>query len=633
MTSAGGHWSATEISAADISPTEVDATEIAADTGAPPRQTPPPGPRFAGLTDALAGAGRAFARWCGTPAARDVAACLFFVLCSMLLTRGLWPDPTNRALADNVNDQALSEWFLAHDVLVWTGDFSFVTDRLNAPDGVNLMSNTAHILSGALMAPVTVLFGAPVSFALLSAGNLAATAAGWYLLLARTLRRHRAAALVGGLFAGFAPGMISQANSHLHMTAQWLVPPIVWCLIRLTRVVATRAVATTAVGLGLLIAAHVLLGEEVLFLTALTMALFTAGYVLRRPTWARAVAPRFLAGLCIAAGVSGALIAYPLWVQFAGPQHTPNAPFGPEYFYGDLASFAVYSPLSVGGSPEAARLAANPTELNAFLGLPLMLVVIACVAWRWRSPVTFAAALAGLVMFWLSLGPSVFYDNHRTGLPSLYRLIAHVPVVNSALPTRYALALIPLISLILAYALHAAWHHGGFARIALPLAVVVALAPTVPRSLATTARTPVPTFITAGGWRQCTPEGGVLVPVPLPTPAQPDAMRWATAANVSFALPEGFFIGPYGPEGHSSIGTYSQPTSALLAKVASTGEVPPIDNKTRAQAQRDLAFWRADCLALAHVTQERALRQTLEELLGPGRPIDDTWTWKVPASR
>jgi hypothetical protein len=635
VTSTRGHRSATEIGTADIRPAEIDVDAGPAprpDRTAPADKPSQSGRPFAGLTAALVRAGKAVGRWWQTPAALDVAVCLFYVGCSVLLTHTLWPDPATRVLADNVNDQALVEWFLAHGVLVWSGDFSLVTDRLNSPDGVNLMSNASHILHGVLMAPVTVLFGAPVSFALLTAGNLAATAAGWYLLLARTLHRNRGAALVGGLFAGFAPGMISQSNSHLHMTAQWLVPPILWCLIRLCRVVTSRAIITTALGLGLLLAAQIFLGEEVLFLTALTMGLFAAGYALRRRAWAREVAPRFLAGLAIAASVCVILVAYPLWVQFAGRQHTPNAPFGPEYFYADLASFTVFSPLSIGGSPEAAQLAANATELNAFLGLPLMLVIIACVAWRWRSPVTFAAALAGLVMFWLSLGPSVFYDNHRTRLPSLYRLIAHVPVVNGALPTRYALALIPLIAVVLAHALHAAWRQAGFARIGLPLAVLVALAPLVPRPLASTYRAPVPSFISAGGWRQCTPEGGVLVPVPLPTPAQPDAMRWAAAANAAFALPEGFFIGPYGPEGRSSIGTYPQPTSLLLAKVASTGKVPPVDAKTRAQAQRDLRFWRADCVALAHVAQERALRRTLDELLGPGRPIGDTWTWKIPAS-
>ena len=139
------------------------------------------------------------------------------------------------------------------------------------------MSNASHLLHGVLMAPVTVLFGAAVSFAVLVALNLAATAAGWYLLLVRGLRLRRGAALVGGVVTGFAPGMISQSNSHLHMTAQWLVPPIIWCVIRLTRVTTRRTTVTSGIWLGLLVAAQLLLGEEVLFLTALTAAIYFGG--------------------------------------------------------------------------------------------------------------------------------------------------------------------------------------------------------------------------------------------------------------------------------------------------------------------------------------------------------------------
>ena len=165
---------------------------------------------------------------------------------------------------------------------------------------------------------------------------------------------------------------------------------------------------------------------------------------------------------------------------------------------------------------------------------------------------------------------------------------------------------------------------------AVPVAVAAALLPIAPVPLAATDRQPVPRFISSGAWRQCSPEGGVLVPVPLPTPKQPDAMRWAAAANVAFGIPEGFFIGPHGAGGKSSIGIYPQRTSQLLAAVATTGSVPEVDAATRAQARKDLEFWRADCVALARVRNEAALRETLEALLGPGTRIADTWTWKIP---
>jgi hypothetical protein len=125
------------------------------------------------------------------------------------------------------------------------------------------------------------------------------------------------------------------------------------------------------------------------------------------------------------------------------------------------------------------------------------------------------------------------------------------------------------------------------------------------------------------------PKGGVMVVVPAPDPGEPDVMRWPAMANAAFAIPEGFFIGPYAAGGRSSLGVYPRPTSQLLTKVAEAGQVPAITDGDRQQAQADLQYWRADCVALAPVANEPALRITLEQLLGPGRAIKDTWTWKI----
>jgi len=572
--------------------------------------------------------------------------CLVYLALAAWVGQGLWPDPATRTLAHNAGDQTLIEWFLAHGVLFWTGDLDLLTLRLNSPDGVNLMSNASHILHGILMAPVTVLFGASVSFALLVPLNLAATAAGWYLLFARGLRRDRLAAMVGGLFAGFAPGMISQSNSHLHVSAQWLVPLTVWCVIRLARSRSPSSAIAASIGLAALVCAQVFLGEEVLYLTAVTMLLFALAYAAVRPSWARRVAPTFLTGLTLAGSLSALLLIYPLWMQFDGPRHVPNAPFAPQFFYADVWGFLSYSPLSIAGKAEAGALASSAAELNTFLGAPLVALLVALVAWRRRSPSVVAAAVAIVVMAYLSLGVTVVAGGEATDFPSLYRHIADLPVISGALPTRYALALIPLIAVILVDAIEAAragatdrvreavryaspMRAGTGAALAVPLAVAAVLLPLFPLPLPATHRDPVPEFITSGAWRQCVPEGGVLVPVPLPTPYEPDQMRWAAAANTAFGLPEGFFLGAYGPYGRASVGTWKQPTSGLLTDVATTGLVPPITDEMRARARVDLEFWRADCVALAPVPNAEALRSTLEQLLGPGTPIADTWTWRI----
>ncbi len=121
-------------------------------------------------------------------------------------------------------------------------------------------------------------------------------------------------------------------------------------------------------------------------------------YGLARPRWARRILPRFAGGLLVTTVAAGAALAYPVWLQFHGPQSVPNGVFSPDYFSADLASFPAISPLSVAGTEEAARLSTGPSEYNTFLGIALILVVVACVIWLWRRPAILAAAITGLVM-------------------------------------------------------------------------------------------------------------------------------------------------------------------------------------------------------------------------------------------
>jgi hypothetical protein len=104
-------------------------------------------------------------------------------------------------------------------------------------------------------------------------------------------------------------------------------------------------------------------------------------------------------------------------------------------------------------------------------------------------------------------------------------------------------------------------------------------------------------------------------------------MRFATDQRVAFGMPEGFFIGPYGPDGRATVGTARRSTSALLAEVANTGKVPLIDANMRAQAKVDLTHWRAKCVVLTEHPRRAALLRTLEELLGPGRLVADAVIW------
>ncbi|MBQ0976537.1 hypothetical protein [Micromonospora sp. M61] len=578
----------------------------------------------------------------------DLLAALVCAVLAGWVTHGLWPDPAGRTLALNPEDQALYEWFLAVDARALLGDFGLLTDRLNAPDGVNLMANTTVIALGIVFAPVTLLLGAPVTFALLAAANLAGTAFAWYLLFHRTLRARRLAAALGGGICGFGPGMISQTNSHLHMTAQWLVPVIVWLVARLLRASDPgrttldgtgrdrlpgpdrRRMLTSAAGLAAAVTAQVFIGEEVLFLAAVTLLVMAISYAVADRDLARRALPGFAGGLAIAAGLALLVLGYPLWFQFAGPQGVADGMFTPAYFSADLSSWWTISPLSVAGSDQSARLTTGPAEYNTFLGWPLLVVAAVCAIWAGRRRLVLACVVAGLVMGALSLGPEVVLGGTRTALPGPYALIGGLPVVDGALPMRFALALLPIIATLVVLAVDRALRSTGRARRLVPLAVGAALLPIFPTPLPTAERPAVPEFVSGGHWRQCVRPGGVLVPVPLPTPKEPWPMRWATAADAAFGLPEGFFIGPYGRGGTAAMGTFKQPTSALLADVARRGDQPAIGDEQRRQAARDAQFWGASCIALADdAPHAESLRATLEQLYGPATRIADAWIWRV----
>ncbi|GAA1872966.1 hypothetical protein [Asanoa iriomotensis] len=575
----------------------------------------------------------------------DLAICLGFLLLAAFVMHGLWPSPNSKVLGLNPEDQTLYEWILAVDSRVLHGDFSLLTDRLNAPDGVNLMANTTVIALGALFSPVTLLFGAPVTFAVLATLTLGLTAVAFYLLFRRVLRTHRLAAAIGGGFCGFAPGMVSQNNSHLHMTALWLVPVLVWAVVSIVRAAdptdpvnegrdgrrGWRRIVVFSVVLALTVAVQVFIGEEVLFLTALTLVIMTLVYAAARPDLTRRVVGGAAAGLGIAVVLSVLVLAYPLWFQFKGPQSVPNGVFSPHFFSADLASFKTVSPLSLFGREENARLSTGPAEYNTFLGWPLILVAIGCAVWLIRKPLVLACTIAAVVMAALSLGPDLVVNGTRTEVWGPYRLLLGLPVVDGALPMRFALALMPLIATVLVVAVDAAlkldWQPG---RLLVPALVAIALLPLFPKPLPVVDRAPVPEFISGGHWRECVSPGGVLVPVPPATPKEPWPMRWSAAADAGFAIPEGFFIAPYGAEGTASMGTYSQPTSQLIKQAATEGVVPGIGDFQRAQARQDFAFWHAECVVLADGTvNEATLRTTLEQLLGPGRRIADATTWKV----
>jgi hypothetical protein len=485
------------------------------------------------------------------------------------------------------------------------------THLQNFPAGVNMMANTAMFGVGVPLAPVTMVFGPTVTYVLVLTLGLSGTAFAWYWLFSRELVRSRFAAAVGGLFCGFAPAMISHANAHPNFVLLAALPAIAIVLIRMSRralaeepparqgllrawsvrakyfvaarftshassvgteslpgpriwrdTLQMRATRTRRTGrdmtlLAGLLTLQIALGEEPLLIFAFAFGVFAIVYFLHRPRAGvrvvRALAPA-VAGATL---ITVALTAIPLWWQFCGPQSYSSIDHGP--MGNDLKSLVQFPSESLGGefSP-GQNVAINPTEQNAYFGWPLLILVAvtAILLWRRRDRAgnerpgyrVVRACTAVILGFGvLSLGATAMLGTQTTGITLPWHWLAHLPLLNTVLETRFAMAVIPAIAAILALATEGAlgyWQNSLTEPRALIwfAALGLALTPLTPTILPVTHRPDVPSFFTDGTVDRYAAGGSVVI-APPPTRLDARPLRWQYAANFEFPIAGGYFVG------------------------------------------------------------------------------------------
>ncbi|MEV6321871.1 glycosyl transferase [Nocardia sp. NPDC051787] len=553
---------------------------------------------------------------------------------------GQWRNTDSGYLIKSGQDQTMWEWFFAvtaHAVANLQNPLG--TDLQNFPAGVNMMANTAMFGVGVPLTPVTLLFGPTVTFVLVLTAGLAGTAFAWYRLFCRELVDARVAAVIGGLFCGFAPGMISHANAHPNFVVLLLLPVIAGRVIRMARQAGgigpdrPRGRIRDAVALGLLVALQIALGEEPLLIFALAFGLFAVVYYLHTPRAALRVVRAIAPTLALAAVITLALTEIPLWWQFFGPQSYRSIDHGP--MGNDLEALVQFPSESLGGVfAPGENVAINPTEQNAYFGWPLLLLVVITVGLLWRDRVVRAASVVIAAFGVLSLGGVVTIGKQPTGIDLPWRWAEQVPLLNTVLESRLSMAAIPAIAAVLALATERAvttWRQSeaDWQPLAWFAAVTCALLPLTPTILPVIDRAPTPDFFADGTVRRYV-WGGSVVMVPPPRPPDARALRWQADAEFTFPLAGGYFVGPTGTTKTGIYGPEARPTTALLVQAQDTGAVPRIDADTRARALTDLRFWQADVLVLPPTKNGDVLRETVTQLFGfaPTR-VEDVWLWDV----
>jgi hypothetical protein len=544
------------------------------------------------------------------------------------VTSGLWRHIGALALVNGGSDVRFFEWTLIHATRIFThGENPFFTPQLNAPDGVNLMANTGLLGLTVPLVPVTVLFGPAVALTVMLTGGLAATAWAWYHVLSRHLVSCWPAALAGGLFAGFAPGVVSQVNGHPDLAGQFLIPFIIW------RAVSLRT-ARDGVVLGLLVTWQAFLNEELLFQAGLAVAVFVAVSAVFRPAEVRARAGPFLAGLWPALLTAGVLLAYPLWFQFFGPQSYRGLPDSVLGYGTDLRAFAAFSQSSLVRHGASHSSYGAPPEENTFFGAPLLIVVGLIVAGLWRRVAVRALTAVAVVFALLALGQSVVAGGHVVVRHGPMSVLDHLPLFDSVVPTRFGLALIPVIAILLAFSVQAAaTATGGWLRYGWTLVLVAALLPIAPTPVSATWARPVPAFFTSGQWRHYVhADQSVFAVDSVFWTGSFITMGWDNATGQGYRMVGGYFLGPH-VHGRGDYGPPVRPTAELLINIVQHGASTRITAAQRAAFRADVRYWHAAIVVLGpYAPHHDRLRYVLDQLTGqPARQVPGALLWDVQA--
>jgi hypothetical protein len=477
-----------------------------------------------------------------------------YLLGAVALTARLWIDPASRAQIGDPEDVDLFAWFMRYAATaVAHGHLpALVTTAMNAPRGINLMWNTSFLLPGVVLTPVTLLAGPQVSLTIALTLGFAGSAAALFWVL----RRWGAGlwpAAIGGALYGFSPALVDSAIGHYHIQFAVLPPLIIDAALR---IVTGRGSAVRAgVWLGLLTAAQLFTGEELLTMTAVAALLLIVVLAAERWRSVRHQVRGTVIGLATAAAVALVICGRGLWVQFRGPLSQNGSPWDASGFTNYLHTLVVPpSTLLFHGGATAQVVASGPgylPEYLAYLGWPLLVVLVAAAIRYWRDRRVRLAAVTWVLLEVFSFGGQSKTIGGFTypGWLLPWHWLQGVLLLGSILPNRFAVLADGAAAAVLAFSLdqarRSAPEGASWQRRSLPFAVaVLALLPLIPLPMQAGTTPPVPAGWQAAFARLRLAPGARVLVVPVPYAHRPEAMRWQADTGEPAKFAGGWFVGP-----------------------------------------------------------------------------------------
>lgn len=498
---------------------------------------------------------------------------LCYALGAYYVTMFLWVHPAGRRQVGDLEDVNQATWFMRYAATA-TEHLrlpALSTMAMNAPHGVNLMWNTSLLLPGIVVTPITEQFGPQVSLTVLLAIGLAGSAASMYYVLRRWEASPLAAGLGGALY-GFSPALVHSGIGHYSLVIA-ILPPLI--LDRVLRLVTSRGTAVrNGLWLGLLVAAQLFISEEALVDTVIAAVVLLLVLAICRPREVLSRVRPLVVGLATGGVLALALCARALWVQFHGIKPGSAAATVIINYQGQKTNlgtrpYAFINPSSlVLLHNHATGVIANNyseplPEYLAYLGVPLIILLLVAIVYFWKYLPIRVAGLTCLVLEWLGLGAAPLRPGTVT-LPKFllpWQAIQHLPVLGGMVPDRLCILADAAAAVVLAFSLDLArsgkvapfanWRRRSL--IATGIAVI-ALLPVVPAAYATENVGHPP-----AGWLPTfralhLPSDARVLLVPFPYSATSQVMRWQAVSGYPATMIGGDFIAPDVPRNRSRAG-------------------------------------------------------------------------------
>jgi len=560
-----------------------------------------------------------------------LGALIVYGLLAYLVTGSTWADPSHRWIGICC-DQEQSIWFLAwlpHALAA--GQNPLLTDRVNAPDGANLMWNAASPFVALVVAPLTSTVGPVLAYNVAVLVGIAVNGLAAFAAL-RRYTRQALGPLVGGAVYALSPFVISQAVLHLNLVMAW-APPLFLILIDELVAHDRHGPGRLGAAIGVLAAVQLLTFEEVLATSAVAgvVLLLVLAAVARDRAAIREGAVRLVRATPPALIAFLAIGGAPLAVQFLGPQQLHGRVQDPSVFSTDLLNLVLPTRYQLLAPDAATDISQHFSglyhEATGYLGVPLLLVLGWIVVRLRRDPRVVVAAAVGVVMLVFALGPELHVGGTSWHVPLPWWPFTRLPLLEHATPGRLTLYVWLAVAGLVALGVDHAFAVDRRSRAAQLAAIGLALVFVLPAPLASTGRA-VPPFFVDWAAQGIADDRTILFAPWFTNGAGADPMLWAALADARPRMREGYVYVP-GPGGRPQYGPAPGAVGRAMIDVQDHGVRLTLSPAERVAMLQELRADGIDAVIVGPMSHAPEMVQLFSDLLGRApEAVGGVWIWR-----